>query len=90
MALALLLVALTVVSARTADPVRGADPTPSTSPAPVATVFIDPLDPRAGAGANRVGAPLLAIIVVVAAGAATAALTYGYVRVTRRAAGPRR
>jgi hypothetical protein len=83
-ALALLLVALTVVSARTAVPVRGADPTPSTSPAPAATVFIDPLDPRAGAGANRVGAPLLAIVVVVVAGAATFLATYGYVRLTRR------
>jgi hypothetical protein len=84
MALALLLVALMVVSARTAYPVRGADPSPSTSPAPVATVFIDPLDPRAGAGANRVGAPLLAIVVVLVAGAATAVLTAGYVRATRR------
>jgi hypothetical protein len=84
MALGLLLVALLVVSAQTPVPARGADPISSTSPGPVATVFIDPLDPRAGAGANRVGAPLLAIVVVVVAGATTALLTAGYVRATRR------
>jgi hypothetical protein len=53
-------------------------------PTPAATgVLIDPLDPRAGAGANRVGAPLLALIAVIAIGAVAAIATSVYVRVTR-------
>ena len=51
---------------------------PATSP-----VFIDPLDPRAGEGASQVGAPLLALVAVVALGCAAAALTFLYVRVVR-------
>ena len=52
----------------------GAQPTP---------VLIDPLDPRAGEGASQVGAPLLALIVVIFVGVAAAGLTYLYVRVVR-------
>jgi hypothetical protein len=65
-------------------PVLGADPslgaTPGASP-----VIIDPLDPRAGEGANRVGAPFLALVVVVFLGITTAAATVVYVRLARRA-----
>lgn len=53
-------------------------------PTPAATgLLIDPLDPRAGSGANRVGAPLLALVAVIAIGFVTAAVTAIYMRVTR-------
>jgi hypothetical protein len=78
----------------TAGPVLAANPmavgaSPSASPPPSpAPVLVDPLDPRAGAGANQVGAPLLALVVVVGAGLAAALATVGYVRLTaRRGAG---
>jgi hypothetical protein len=51
------------------------------SPGPV---LIDPLDPRAGAGASQLGNALAAAIVVVGAGVAVAGLTYLYVRLGRR------
>jgi hypothetical protein len=70
-----LVVALTTASTLTA---AAADP----SPVPTG-VFIDPLDPRAGAGANRVGSPLLALAAVLGIGIAAAALTAVYVRVAR-------
>lgn len=70
--LALLLLVLTAAI------VLAADPSPLPSP-----VLIDPLDPRAGAGANRVGTPLLAIVVVVGAGLLAFAATALYVRLTR-------
>jgi hypothetical protein len=75
-------VALTLallILAVTAATVFAADPTPAPS-----GLLIDPLDPRAGAGANRVGAPLLALIAVLGIGVLTAAGTALYVRVVRR------
>jgi len=74
-----LVVALTAASTLTAI---GADPTPAASPVPTG-VFIDPLDPRAGAGANRVGAPLIALAAVLGIGVAAAVVTALYVRVVR-------
>ena len=72
-----------------ASPVVSPEPSPPSSPAP-SPVLVDPLDPRAGAGASQVGAPFLALIVVVGAGLATAAITIGYVRLSgRRGAGRR-
>ena len=71
--LALLILAFTATGALAADPTPG----PS-------GLLIDPLDPRAGAGANRVGAPLLALIAVIGIGAVAAAATALYVRVARR------
>lgn len=56
-----------------------ADPTPTAPP-----VLIDPLDPRTGEEASGVGAPLLALLVVVGSGAVVALVTLGYVRLTRR------
>jgi hypothetical protein len=55
-----------------------ADPTPIPS-----GLLIDPLDPRAGAGANRVGAPLVALVVVIGIGVVAAVATTLYVRATR-------
>lgn len=64
----------------TAVPVLAADPTPA--PTPVASpVLIDPLDPRAGEGASSIGAPLLALLVVVGMGVTAAGLTYAYAKV---------
>ena len=71
----MLLVALTTASP---TPVAATDPSPAPS-----GVFIDPLDPRAGAGANRVGAPLLALLAVIGVGVATAVLTALYLRLVR-------
>lgn len=56
-----------------------ADPSPGASP-----LLIDPLDPRAGSGANRVGAPLLAAAVVIVIGALAALATAVFVRLTQR------
>ena len=72
LALAIVLVALVTVTA------FAADPTPEAS-----GLLIDPLDPRAGAGANRVGAPLIAIVAVVGIGLISALATALYVRFTR-------
>lgn len=58
-----------------------ADPTPIASP-----VLIDPLDPRTGDEASGVGAPLLALLVVIGSGALMAAVTFAYVRITDRRA----
>ena len=67
-----------------ATPALAASPSPLTpSPAPT-PVIIDPLDPRAGAGAPLVGAPLLALLVVLALGLAAALATLAYVRLTAR------
>jgi hypothetical protein len=68
---------LTTASALT---VVAADPTPTPGPS---GLLIDPLDPRAGAGANRVGAPLLALVAVIGIGVVAAIATAFYVRVTR-------
>lgn len=73
-ALCVALLAVTI----SATPALGADPTPGPSP-----VLVDPLDPRAGAGANRVGAPLVALLAVVGVGLAAAAGTALFVLVTR-------
>ncbi len=57
---------------------------PTASPRPASTpVFIDPLDPRAGEGASQVGAPFLALVVVIVCGLTAALMTYAYVRVVR-------
>jgi hypothetical protein len=77
----LLTIALVLVALA---PVYAADPTPAVSPA-ASPVFIDPLDPRAGAGAPSVGAPVVALVVVVSTGVVAAAATVVFVRVTRRA-----
>ena len=66
-----------------AVPVFGADPSPAVTPG-ASAVIIDPLDPRAGEGANRIGAPLLAIVFVLGVGTLTILATYSYVKVTRR------
>ena len=71
--LALLCLALTTVTALAADP----------TPAP-SGLLIDPLDPRAGAGANRVGAPLVALVVVIGIGLVASVATAIYVRVSRQ------
>jgi hypothetical protein len=78
-ALGVLIVTLTAAPALAAEP--SVSPGPSAAPSPI---FIDPLDPRAGSGANRVGAPWVALITVIAIGGAAAATTALYVRVTRR------
>jgi hypothetical protein len=77
----LLFVSMTLTDAAS---VRAADPSPLASPA-ASPVLVDPLDPRAGEGASRVGAPAVALIVVVGIGIATAAATIAYVRLARRA-----
>ena len=46
-------------------------------------MLIDPLDPRAGAGANRTGAPLAALVAVIGIGLVAAVATALYVRVTK-------
>jgi hypothetical protein len=66
-----------------ANPVFGASPTPLPWPAPT-PVIIDPLDPRAGAGAPLVGAPLLALVAVLGVGICAAFVTLVYVRLTAR------
>lgn len=70
--LAVLILALSVTA------VLAVDPTPATS-----GILMDPLDPRAGAGANSVGAPLLALIAVIVIGSVAAVVTGLYVRFTR-------
>ena len=65
-------------------PVYAADPSPAATPG-ASPVLVDPLDPRAGEGASKVGAPFLAIVVVVGIGSLAAAATFAFVKVTRRA-----
>ena len=60
---------------------RRPDYGPSPGPSPV---LIDPLDPRAGEGASRVGAPLMALLVVVGLGVTAAAATIAYAGMVRR------
>jgi hypothetical protein len=60
-----------------AGPALGASPSPAPSP-----VLIDPLDPRAGAGASMTGAPLVALLAVVGGGLLAAGATIAYVRLT--------
>ena len=73
LALAVLCVAVTALTAVAADP----------TPAP-SGLLIDPLDPRAGSGANRTGAPFLALVAVIGIGAVAVFATALYVRVTRK------
>jgi hypothetical protein len=55
---------------------------PSSTPPP-SPVLIDPLDPRAGdESVNLVGAPVLAVVVVLASGALAAVGTIAYVKLT--------
>ena len=77
-ALFVTLALVTLLMATSALAVLAADPTPGAS-----GLLIDPLDPRAGAGANRVGAPLLALVAVLGIGSIAAIATAVYVRVTR-------
>jgi hypothetical protein len=77
-ALFVTLALVTLLMATSAIIAIAADPTPGTS-----GLLIDPLDPRAGAGANRVGAPLLALVAVLGIGSIAAIATAVYVRVTR-------
>ncbi len=72
LALAVLCLAVTAVT------VLAADPTSQPS-----GLLIDPLDPRAGAGANRTGAPLVALVAVIGIGLVAAVATALYVRVTK-------
>jgi hypothetical protein len=72
------------LSAAVVAPALAADPTPAPTPG-ASPLLIDPLDPRAGAGASEVGAPFLAIFIVLGAGVVTVAATLAYVRMTRRA-----
>lgn len=58
--------------------VLAADPTPGAS-----GLLIDPLDPRAGSGANQVGAPLVALLATIAIGTLTVVLTATYLRLSR-------
>lgn len=61
-----------------------ARPTLAADPTATPNIFIDPLDPRAGEGASLVGAPLLALLVVVGLGILAAAATLAYVRLVNR------
>lgn len=68
-----------VASIAVAGSVLAASPSPAPSP-----LLVDPLDPRAGAGASLVGSPLLALLVVVGVGAVAALVTFAYIRLTAR------
>lgn len=62
-------------------PAYAADP--STTATPGATVFVDPLDPRAGLSASTTGAPAIALLFVVGLGLTVATATFVFVRVRR-------
>ncbi|MDL2334906.1 MAG: hypothetical protein QFC55_02600 [Chloroflexota bacterium] len=67
-----------------AAPALAASPSPfSASPAPSPVIGL-PVDPRAGAGAPLVGAPLLALLFVLVVGVLAALATVAYVRVTAK------
>jgi hypothetical protein len=67
-----------------AAPVLAASPDPL-SPSPVPSPVIGlPVDPRAGAGAPLVGAPLVALLFVLVTGVAAVLATLAYVRMTTR------
>lgn len=67
-----------------AGPVLAASPSPlAASPAPSPVIGL-PVDPRAGAGAPLVGAPLLALLFVLVVGVAAALATIVYVRVASK------
>lgn len=69
--------------AATHAPVLGADPSPAATPG-ASPVLVDPLDPRGGQVANRIGSPLVAATVVILIGVGAASATFAYVRVVRR------
>lgn len=77
LALLALAVGVAVLATALAPPVLAASPSPLPSP-----VIGVPTDPRAGGGAPLVGAPGLALLVVVGAGVAVALSTLAYVRVS--------
>ena len=81
--LALIAIALgvAILSTALAGPVLAASPSPLTSPEPSPVIGV-PTDPRAGGGAPLVGAPGLALLVVVGAGLIVALVTLAYVRLT--------
>ena len=84
-ALAVLIVGLSAIFSVAGMPTAAQTPSPSARPTPAPSpILIDPLDPRAGPGASRVGAPLIALLAVLGAGIAAAALTAVYVRFVRR------
>jgi len=60
-----------------------ADPTPAATVG-ASPVLVDPLDPRAGQGASRTGAPFPALVFVVGLGAVVVLGTFAFVRVARR------
>ncbi len=77
--LALAAVLAAICFAALAAPVWAVDP--SLVPTPV---LIDPLDPRAGAGASLVGSPLLAALIAIGLGVLAAGAAFTYVRLTSR------
>jgi hypothetical protein len=81
--LALIAVALGVAILGTAlaGPVLAASPSPLPSPGTSPVIGV-PTDPRAGGGAPLVGAPGLALFVVVGAGLLVALATLAYLRLT--------
>jgi hypothetical protein len=72
-----LAVGVVVLATAIAAPVLAASPSPIPSP-----VIGVPTDPRAGGGAPSVGAPGLALLVVVGAGVGVALTTLAYLRLT--------
>jgi hypothetical protein len=80
LALVALAVGVAVFATALAGPVLAASPSPLTSPEPSPVIGV-PTDPRAGGGAPLVGAPGLALLVVVGAGLLVALVTLAYVRV---------
>lgn len=80
LALVALAVGAAVFAMALAGPALAASPSPLTSPEPSPVIGV-PTDPRAGGGAPLVGAPGLALLVVVGAGLLVALVTLAYVRV---------
>jgi hypothetical protein len=78
-----LLLALTMSFPSSAQ-VLAADPSPQASPV-ASPILVDPLDPRAGEGANKIGSPLLALVVVLVIGTIAIGATVFYVRMSNRA-----
>jgi hypothetical protein len=79
-----LAVGMTVLAVALAAPVLAASTSPlAVSPSPLPSPVIGvPTDPRAGGGAPLVGAPGLALLVVVGAGLLVAVATLVYIRLT--------
>jgi hypothetical protein len=60
-----------------------ADPTATSQPA-ASPVLVDPLDPRAGEGASRTGAPFFALVFVIGLGAVVVVSTVMYTKLARK------